>query len=77
MSEEETKQQIQTFPDNAQTTIETGTLSKEQNDTFQSSKIKKTKEKKKKTLTLQLDSKNSFNSKGYKFKGIFSIPISS
>lgn len=76
MSEEETKQQIQTFPDNAQTTIETGTLSKEQNDTIQSSKIKKTK-KKKKTLTLQLDSKNSFNTKGYKFKGIFSIPISS
>ena len=76
MSEEETKQQIQTFPDNAQTTIETGTLSKEQNDTFQSSKIKKTK-KKKKTLTLQLDSKNSFNTKGHKFKGIFSIPISS
>ena len=72
--EEETKQQFQTLQDNAQTTIETGVLSKEQNNTIQSSK-KQNKKRKKKPSELQLDIKNSFNGTQYKFKSIFDSPL--
>ncbi len=72
--EEETKQQFQTLQDNAQTTIETGVLSKEQNNTIQSCK-KQNKKRKKKPSELQLDIKNSFNGTQYKFKSIFDSPL--
>ena len=46
MSIEETKNPNQTIPENAQTTIETGTFSKEQNETIQSYKKPKSKKRK-------------------------------
>ena len=70
MSIEETKNQNQTIPENGQTTIETGTLSKEQNETIQSYKKPKTKKKKRK-LKIQLDSNFKPNLTNYKFKTFF------
>ena len=72
MSNEETKEPIQTFPENAQTTIETGTLSKDQNDTIPASKKQKRKKNKKKPSELQLDSNTKPNLTNFKFKSIFS-----
>ncbi len=70
MSIEETKNPNQTIPENAQTTIETGTFSKEQNETIQSYKKPKAKKKKKK-LKIQLDSKFDPNLTNYKYKTFF------
>ena len=70
MSIEEANNQNQTFPENAQTTIETGTLSKEQNETIQSFKKTKTK-KKKKNLKIQLDSNFKPNLTKYKYKTFY------
>ena len=76
MSIEERKNQNQTIPENAPTTIETGAFSKEQNETIQSYKKPKTKKKKKK-LKIQLDSSFKQNQTNYKYKTFFaSNPLS-
>ena len=72
MSNEERKEQILSIPEKAQTTKETGTLSKEQNDTISSSKKLKTKKNKKKPFELKLDSNFQTNQTNFKFKSIFS-----
>ena len=71
MSNEETKERFQTLPENAQTTIETRELSKDQNDTIPFTNKTKKKKKKKKLSELELDSENDFSKTNYKFKGYF------
>ena len=69
MSNEETKERFHTLPDNAQnaqTTIETGEASKEQNDINAYIDKTKKKKKKKKLTELELETENNVAKTNYK-----------